>query len=469
MVFSSSIFLFAFLPTVILIYTLIRRFRMASNIFLFIVSLFFYAWGEPRFVLVMLLSIIASYLFGLLIHKYRFSARLSRLFLVLILIFDFGTLFIFKYLNFTVNNLNYFGLNLPYPGIVLPIGISFFTFHAASYVIDIYRGTVDVQKNPLNVGLYIAFFPQLLAGPIVRFHDIADQIKNRKENLEDFGYGCLRFTFGLAKKVMIANTLAALANLAFAAKPASLTVGLAWLGVLAYTFQIYFDFSGYSDMAIGLGRMFGFHFNENFNYPYTAISATDFWRKWHISLSSWFRDYVYFPMGGSRVKSKGRLVFNLLVVWFLTGFWHCASWNFIVWGLFWFALITLEKLTGFIKKIPTRLSFLSHIYAMTAVILGWVLFRANGLRYALKYLLALFGLAGNSLWDAVASSWLCEYAVVLVMAVLFCLPVFKVVPERIRGRAAWGYARIAAMTLLMVASIAYIVKGTYNPFIYFNF
>jgi alginate O-acetyltransferase complex protein AlgI len=300
---------------------------------LLIMSLGFYAWGERKFVLIMMASIAGNYLFALAISAHRKRGRAILLWLDVAM--NVGILFVFKYLGFTVRTIDTIaGAELSVPQIALPIGISFFTFQAMSYVIDVYRGTTPVQKNPFYVALYISFFPQLIAGPIVRYNTIADQILVRTENIKDFSYGCRRFIIGLCKKVLIANQLALLADTAFSANAAAgeLTVTLSWMGVIAYAFQIYFDFSGYSDMAIGLGRMFGFHFEENFNYPYISKTVTEFWRRWHISLGTWFRDYVYFPLGGSRVKSRMRLILNLFVVWLLTGIWHGAHMSFVLWG-----------------------------------------------------------------------------------------------------------------------------------------
>ena len=345
MLFSSSIFLFLFLPLVLLIYYLpLGRFRQGQNVFVLLASLGFYAWGEPWFVLVMMGSIVVNYGFGLWVDHNQRHNHSARMPVILALVVNLGILFVFKYLTFTLGILNDLGAHFVIPGIELPIGISFFTFQALSYVLDIQRGHGQVQRSPLKVGLYISFFPQLIAGPIVKYETVADQIDHRKENWEDFSSGCARFVVGLGKKVLLANQLALVADRAFQlGGMGQLTTGFAWLGSLCYTLQIYYDFSGYSDMAIGLGKMFGFHFLENFNYPYISRSVTEFWRRWHISLSTWFRDYVYFPLGGSRVNSKGKHIRNLFVVWLLTGIWHGANWTFIVWGLFYFVLLMLEK------------------------------------------------------------------------------------------------------------------------------
>lgn len=471
MLFSSSIFLFLFLPCVLLgYYVLFRKRRTLQNVFLFAASVFFYAWGEPKFVLIMLVSIAANYGFGLLVNDNRDRRRFSRTVVVIMLAFNISLLFVFKYLVFAVNNLNRFwGAGLPVPDIVLPIGISFFTFHAISYVLDVYWGRGEAQRNPLNVGLYIAFFPQLIAGPIIQYETIADQLTHRKESWADFSAGACRFIIGLGKKMLLANTLALIADKAFSLGGDNLSVSFAWMGALAYTFQIFFDFSGYSDMAIGLGKMFGFHFPENFNYPYISRSASEFWRRWHISLSTWFRNYVYIPLGGSRVRSKARLVFNLFVVWFLTGFWHGANWTFLCWGLLWFVFIAAEKLSGF-EKASRWPEWLRHGYAMLLAVCGWVLFRADTIGDAGRYFRAMFGAAGNALWDSNAFLYLHENIWYLFFAVLFSLPVAPWLAKRLKGRSpVWGALCGAGLLALFSVSVSFVIKGSYNPFIYFNF
>lgn len=377
MLFSTATFLFVFLPCVLLLYYMpFVKNRTYRNILLAITSIFFYAWGEPAFVLVMLASILVNWLLALWVDKYRGNASASKVILAFTVVFNLSFLFVFKYLAFVVNGFSsLFGGN-DVLQITLPIGISFYTFQAMSYVLDVYRQRGRAQKNPLNVALYIAFFPQLIAGPIVRYETIAEQIENRKETFDDFCAGFERFMIGFSKKIIIANNIAIVADEIFAANaPALLT---AWIGVIAYAFQIFFDFSGYSDMAIGMGRMFGFHFLENFNYPYISKSISEFWRRWHVSLGTWFRDYVYFPLGGSRVATKRRLVLNLFVVWFLTGIWHGANWTFMLWGVMYFVLITAEKLTNF----PSKIKGLGHIYTLFFVLIGWVIFRADSLAAA---------------------------------------------------------------------------------------
>ncbi|HZJ77886.1 MAG TPA: MBOAT family O-acyltransferase [Clostridia bacterium] len=470
MLFSSFVFLFLFLPCVIFSYYVIfRRSRLLQNLLLLVASLLFYAWGEPKFVFIMLLSILANWLFGLFVNKFRESKKISRLIIAFSAIFNVGIMFIFKYLMFTLENVNsIFGLSISVPSIALPIGISFFTFQAFSYVIDVYRGKGAVQKNPFYVGLYISFFPQLIAGPIVRYQTIADQITGRKETLDDFSKGVTRFIVGFTKKILIANIMAVIADAAFNSTD-EISVAFAWLGAIAYTFQIYFDFSGYSDMAIGLGRMFGFHFLENFNYPYISKSISEFWRRWHISLGSWFRDYVYFPLGGSRVKTNSRLIFNLFVVWFLTGVWHGANWTFIVWGLIYFALISFEKLSGFEKKWQKH-SFLKHLYTMFFVVFGWVLFRSESIGLAGDYLSSMLGIVGNPLVDNAFLMHFTNNIVIFVAATLFSLPIAKYMREKFADKhKTLNVLYVVGIVVLFIVAVSYMVKGSYNPFIYFNF
>lgn len=469
MLFSSFVFLFLFLPIVLVFnYIILKKSRILQNLFLFLASLFFYAWGEPWFVLVMFISIMANWFFGILISKYKNQKRKAKITLIISLIFNIGILFIFKYLTFTLQNIKYlFGSDFIVPVILLPLGISFFTFHALSYVIDIYRGKTPAQKNPLYVGLYIFFFSQLVAGPIVRYVTIADQIQHRKETLQDFSEGACRFIIGLGKKVLLANTMSIIADKAFTLPSNELSISFAWLGAIAYTFQIFFDFSGYSDMAIGLGKMFGFHFLENFNYPYISKSISEFWRRWHISLGTWFRDYVYFPLGGSRVKTKSRLVVNLLIVWALTGVWHGANWTFIIWGLMYFALITFEKLTDFEEAVKS--SIIKHLYTLFFVIIGWVIFRSADMGQAITYLKTMLFANGWCLVDKYAIQYLSDYKILLLFAVVFSTPVAKVLPNKIKNNKVLHILYPIIYISIFLVSISYIVKGSYNPFIYFNF
>ncbi len=466
MVFSSTTFLFLFLPIVlILYYNPIFKSLAFRNAVLIASSIFFYAWGEPFFVLLMLLSIMLNWFFGLGVAKHKETApSKAKIFVGLSVIANLSLLFVFKYLTFTIGNINsLFNSNFDTMNIALPIGISFFTFQAMSYVIDVYRGDGTVQKNPFNVALYISFFPQLIAGPIVRYQTIADQINFRKENFEDFSNGVYRFMLGFIKKVLIANNVAVIADEVFALE--EMSVSTAWIGALAYTLQIFFDFGGYSEMAIGLGKMFGFHFLENFDYPYISKSITEFWRRWHISLGTWFRDYLYFPLGGNRVK-KSRHIFNLFVVWLLTGVWHGANWTFIVWGLLYFVLLTFEKLTN----LPKKIGFISHIYTMLFVIIGWVFFRANSIGEALSYLQTMFGLSGAEFFDSKAFFFLDNYKFYLIAGALASFPIIPTVKKKIKINEN-VYNAISAVVLLIVfaVTLTFTIKGSYNPFIYFNF
>ncbi|WP_312649542.1 MBOAT family O-acyltransferase [Aminipila sp.] len=471
MLFSSLIFISCFLPIVLLLYYTVFRFsRKLQNIFLLAVSLGFYAWGEPKFVFILIASVIVNWVFGLIISKIRTNKIKAKITIAIMLIYNISIIFVFKYLMFTMENIqNITGLEFKIPEILLPIGISFFTFQAISYVIDVYRERGQAQKNPLNVGLYIAFFPQLVAGPIVRYETVAEQIQNRKENFDDISAGVCRFLVGFSKKVLLANNLALVADKAFKLLGTDdLSLSMAWLGAICYTLQIYYDFSGYSDMAIGLGKMFGFHFDENFNYPYISKSTTEFWRRWHISLGTWFRDYVYIPLGGSRVDNKKRLIFNTFMVWFLTGLWHGANWTFICWGLLYFVSISVEKAVG-LDKMQTH-TMLRHIYTMLLVMFGWVLFRAENISDALIYLKTMFIPGDSGFLDAEAIVCTKEYIVFLFFGILFARPFAKKLAKTklAKTKVAQILYVIALMGLFLV-SISYLVKGAYNPFIYFNF
>lgn len=457
MVFSSTVFLFLFLPLALCIYynpwLSGRRFR---NVFLLLASLIFYAWGEPVFVSLMIVSIAVAFLVGRHLRgagrKYWLGAGVA---------FHVGLLFIFKYLTFVLGQLGLLVGSLEGFAIALPIGISFFTFQLLSYLFDVYHGKAEAQTNILNLGLYVALFPQLIAGPIVRYDAIAAEITQRQENLTDFSEGMLRFIYGLAKKVLIANYMGQLADTIFAMN-GSLSVGTAWLGAVAYTLQIYFDFSGYSDMAIGLGRMFGFHFAENFNYPYIAKSATEFWRRWHISLGSWFRDYVYIPLGGNRC-SKLRWVLNLFAVWALTGIWHGANYTFLAWGLFYFVLLLVEKFT----RLPEKLGVFAHVYAMAAVITGWVMFRSENLGAGLHYIGMMFGFDSLGVADDYFLLYLGQTYSVLLAGIILSLPLFPWLKKH-GGRLANNVEPVAALGLF-VLTLVVAISASYNPFIYFNF
>lgn len=468
MVFSSSVFLFLFLPLVILGYHLLKgNWRIY---FLMLVSLLFYAWGEPINILVMLFSICFNYIFGLFLHMSEENKRyVRRIILFFAVAGNLGVLFYYKYLNFTIDNLNYFfHTDFVYQDIIMPIGISFFTFQGMSYVIDLYFRNVKVQKNPFYVAFYISFFPQLIAGPIVRYIDIEDQIYKRTESLEKFADGAKRFIIGLSKKIIIANTVGYTADQIFANAAVENTAATAWLGIICYTFQIFFDFSGYSDMAIGLGKMFGFDFLENFNYPYISQTVTEFWRRWHISLSTWFRDYLYIPLGGNRT---GNVYVNLFIVFVVTGFWHGASFNFIVWGLWHGLFLIIERALKLTKVTKKSLIPLRYALTMLIVVVGWVFFRAEGLEEALKYLGIMFKViepenVGFTVWYYLSA----KVVIMLAAAVIASLPIFKSkFFETVKQHTAWKNASAVMALILFFISIVYVVSSSYNPFIYFRF
>lgn len=456
MVFSSEIFIFIFLPVVLLLYYLIKP---ARNIILLIASLFFYAWGEPVYVLLMLISIACNFLFGVLLENSDDNIK-RRLLLVLCVIVNLGLLGYFKYAGFIVDNLNRISINLSKPNVSLPIGISFYTFQAMSYVIDVYRRQVPAQKNVLKLGLYISMFPQLIAGPIVRYVTIAEEIDSRKVSLQDFYEGAKRFMFGFAKKILIADTVCKIADKAFAMDNPSMN--MAWMGAIAYTIQIYFDFSGYSDMAIGLGRMFGFHFLENFDYPYISKNIREFWRRWHMSLGQWFRDYVYIPLGGSRCKET-RVCVNYIIVFFLTGLWHGASWNFVVWGLWYALFILLERILGKknVFKIP---DVISHIYSLLVIITGWVFFRAETCSYAINYIKSMFSFKfDHSVWINVTF----EQVVILLIGLIISMPIYKLIDGKCKEKT--PVITDALALFVFTLGVLYMVGNGFSPFLYFRF
>ncbi len=473
LVFSSLTFLFFFLPIALAGNFLLPR--EARNLWLLLASLFFYAWGAHKFVLVMILSILANFAFARLIEA-KSGEGTRKALLAGAIAFNLGILFYNKYMNFFTENLSrLLGDSVTVTRIVLPIGISFFTFQALSYVVDVYRRDTPAQRSPWNVGLYIAMFPQLIAGPIVRYRTIAEQIEGRSVSLEAFTRGIWRFCSGLAMKVLLANQMGVVADGAFglAKSPEQLSVSFAWLGALAYSLQILFDFAGYSAMAIGLGLMFGFQFPENFNHPYVSRTVTEFWRRWHMSLGQWFRDYVYFPLGGSRVGSRLALVRNLLIVWTLTGVWHGAAWTFVLWGLGYAVLLTFVKLTGLSHKALSPLAATAYrAFTLLCVLLGWVAFRSESLGEAKAYLLAMLGLSGNPALDSAFVRHANDYKVLLAIALLFCTPApakLRVWAERRFGvDAAEGLFALLGLGLL-VLSVSFLVLGGHNPFIYFNF
>ena len=464
MSFSSLPFLFGFLPlTLALYFAAPPRWR---NLVLLLTSLVFYGWGEPVYLGIMVLSILIDYTHGLLVERYRSRDKLARWFVAESVILNLGLLGFFKYWDFFAENLSRLpGITLPALGLPLPIGISFFTFQTMSYTIDVYRRDAPAQRDIVAFGAYVTMFPQLVAGPIVRYREVAAELKERVNTTADFAAGAGRFTVGLAKKVLLANSIGALWDAELAAQSAGmLTAFGGWLGIAAYGFQIYFDFSGYSDMAIGMGRMLGFHFPENFARPYTAASVTEFWRRWHISLTTWFREYLYIPLGGSR-RGTARTVRNIFIVWLCTGFWHGASWNFILWGLHFFLWLMLEKylLKDFLQRLPR---WLRHAYTLLVVFAGWGIFAMEDLSVCGGYFRVCFG--GGALWSAVDGYYLRTYAVLLVLLTVGSANTVKAVWERLPERAREALASVLMLAGLVLCS-AYLVDGSYNPFLYFRF
>lgn len=470
MLFPSEVFIFLFLPIVVLVYyLLLRNKKLAKNVFLLIVSLLFYAYGEPVYVFLMMLVIIIHYFSGILLKKHSREDSKKKLIVFLTICIDILILGYFKYANFIVDNINtIFHANIPDLNVALPIGISFFTFQAISYVVDVYRDKEITQTNLLNIGLYISFFPQLIAGPIIRYKTIAKEINERKETWKDFSLGINRFIIGLGKKVLLANQFGVVADAVFngvAPDGNTNTVLFLWLGAISYTLQIFFDFAGYSDMAIGLGRMFGFHFDENFNYPYISKSIGEFWRRWHISLQTWFRDYVYIPLGGSRVKSRSRLIFNIFVVWFLTGLWHGANWTFIVWGMMYFVLLVLERFC----HIDQKLGKYNHLYVLFFVMIGWVFFRSESLSQALSYLAGMIGIGAQGFVDGGTIEYLQRYLIYYIIGILCCFPYLKRADKVLNKSLVYNLIYIGGMIAIFLVSIMFIFSNAYNPFIYFNF
>ena len=464
MVFSSLVFLFAYLPITLLIYYIVPR--KGRNLFLFFINLVFYGWGEPMLVFLMLFNVLFNYIGGWLVDKYRQDAKKKKLFLVLTCILDIGILAVFKYTGMITDTLNMLPfLNIPNLHISLPIGISFYTFQTMSYVIDVYRDDAPVSKSFINFGTYLALFPQLIAGPIVRYRDVAYQLTHRRESLEQFTKGVKLFLVGMGKKVLIANQMGILADSLLAENARSGVLGT-WVGIIAYTFQIYFDFSGYSDMACGLGNMLGFEFLKNFDYPYISKSITEFWRRWHISLSTWFKEYVYIPLGGNR-KGVKRQIINLLIVWGLTGLWHGASYNFILWGLYYGLLLILEKfvLKRFLDKLPPALQ---HVYTMFIVIIGWGLFYFTDISQLGAFVTNLFNF-GNGLCSNTALNMILSYLPLLVAAAVASTPVGAKLYNQIKDRSwAWAPETVYCAAVLLI-STASMVNQSYNPFLYFRF
>ena len=464
MVFSTPLFLFYYLTLVLLVYYVTPvRFR---NFVLLIASLFFYYWGEQSYTVIMLLSIGIDYTHGLLVQrcKERGNDRGARLTVASSVIFNLAILFFFKYWDFAARSLEAAGMGfMPVLNISLPIGISFYTFQTMSYTIDVYRGDARVQKNIIHFGTFVTLFPQLIAGPIIKYKDLDEQLDGRRHCIDRFASGARRFVVGMAKKLLLANNLGQLWDVFKAAPTEELTFLGAWLGIVAFAFQIYFDFSGYSDMAIGLGRMFGFEFMENFNYPYIAKSITEFWRRWHISLSTWFREYLYIPLGGNRC-SKGRWLLNLLIVWAATGIWHGASWNYLFWGLYFFGLLMLEKilLGKWLEKLP---AVCRHLYVIVLVLISWAIFALEDMGQLGCYLQAMAGLNGAPLTDGQTFYYLRSFLPVLILAAIGSTPLAAKLWKRFEH----PVIRILVLVLGLILCTAYVVASTYNPFLYFRF
>ncbi len=462
MVFSSLLFLFRFLPITFLIYYLAPT--KLKNTVLFLASLFFYTWGEPKFFPIMLVSIAVNYVAGLLMERFDKKEGVRRACFWIAFAITLGFLLFFKYTNFFLSNINaLLGTSLPLLSsseFHLPLGISFYTFQILAYTIDVYRRKIKVEHNLIDFGTFVVLFPQLIAGPIVLYSDISRELKHRKITLEQINDGAGLFIMGLASKILLADTIGALWTEVQTLGFANVSTPLAWMGLLAYSFQIYFDFSGYSLMAIGLGRMLGFFFPQNFNYPYISKSITEFWRRWHITLSSWFREYVYIPLGGNRV-GRARHFFNIFAVWFLTGFWHGANWNFIFWGLYFFVLLMIEKI--FLLKRLEKSRILSHVYLIFFVMIGWALFALSDLSALGELLQRLFSLNGGNDW----MYYLRDYAGMLILCVLASTPFFKVLADSRLGKN--RVVRTVFLSVVLLVSVAFMVDSTYSPFLYFNF
>ncbi|MDB1947990.1 MBOAT family protein [Clostridium tertium] len=467
MVFSSSVFIFMFLPLSLVSYYISGK--KIKNYILLLASLFFYAWGGMNYLKVLIISILINYIFGLLVDKTIDKKHLRMFFLILGIILNLALLFYYKYYDFFLENINtIFNMNLELKKIVLPIGISFFTFQGMSYIIDIYRNDGKVNKNIFSVALYISLFPQLVAGPIIKYKAVDEQIRNRKESIDYFSYGINRFVIGLGKKIIISDMLGAISdNIFLLANSSEIDMITAWIGAICYTLQIYFDFSGYSDMAIGLGHLFGFKFPENFNYPYISRSITEFWRRWHISLSTWFKEYLYIPLGGNR---RGNVYFNLVVVFLVTGLWHGASWNFVIWGLWHGLFMIIERLIrdkAWYKKIPLIIKIFITLFI---VIIGWVLFKATTLKEGLRYLSIMFGLVNFSNITFEFTYFISrKFILLIIIGIIASTPIPKNIFNRYKGIKAFELIKTILIILLFIVSIIFMVNSTYSPFIYFQF
>jgi len=466
MLFSSITFLYYFLPVVILIYFIVPK--ALKNVVLLVSSLFFYAWGEPKYVFLMVTSVGVNYALGLMIERFRGSA-ISKACIALSAVFSLGALAYFKYADFFIENINAVtGVSIPLLNIALPIGISFYTFQILSYTIDVYRGNVKTQKNPITLGAYIALFPQLIAGPIVRYSDVEAQLKSRSHSISKIYAGLSRFITGLCKKIIIANTLGELCSVL--SNTSDKSVMLSWLFVVSYMLQIYFDFSGYSDMAIGLGKIFGFDFMENFRYPFISSSISEFWRRWHISLGSWFRDYVYIPMGGNRVK-KSRMLINIFTVWLLTGLWHGAEWNFVVWGLYFAILLLAEKLIY--GKYIAKSRILSHIYVLFFVLISFAVFSASNMTEASELVCSMFGIGSIPFVSETFLYNVRNYGFVLLLAMVFSTPIGVWLRGKLKSKKLFGTIydtlEIPVLAGLLIIATAFLADGSFNPFLYFRF
>ncbi|SHH96806.1 MBOAT family O-acyltransferase [Clostridium grantii] len=468
MVFSSLIFLFMFLPITLILYYISPRYL--KNLILLISSLIFYAWGEPVYIILMLFSIITMFFFAKIIDKNRENRVLFNILFALAVMICLGSLVFFKYYGFIVINLNMiFSLNLSTFELPLPIGISFYTFQILSYIVDVYRGKVEVQNKIISFAMYVTMFPQLIAGPIVRYSDVLNEIDTRKESMLLFGQGVERFINGLIKKVLLANYIGLLWNTVKTTSIAEISIFESWLGIIAFFFQIYFDFSGYSDMAIGLGKMFGFNFKENFNYPYISKSVTEFWRRWHMSLGTWFKEYVYIPLGGNKYGLKKQCR-NLIIVWTLTGIWHGANWNFLIWGLYFGIFIVVEKL-WLLERLQKLPSFITHTYVLIIVIVGWVFFEFENLRNAFEYLKIMSGLSGNKLISDNAIYLFYTNIIVFIFVILASTPIFKKIKEIILAKENlyFNLGIIIFYSISLLLCTASLVNESYNPFLYFKF
>lgn len=476
MLFSSLVFLLYFFPVTVLVYYLLSFSRTLQNVWLLLMSLVFYAWGEPVYVFLMIASILLNSLAAFWVQRTQKQGK-KKVILWTAVVLNLSSLFIFKYLGFAAGIITSWGFPVTVPELTLPIGISFYTFQALSYVVDVYRGDTDAE-NPFNVGLYIAFFPQLIAGPIIQYRTISEQIRHRKSSVRGVSLGVCRFVTGLGRKVLLANVFAVIADHVFAMSAMGsdkypVPATLAWLGSIAYSLQIFYDFSAYSDMAIGLGAIFGFRFPENFNYPYIADSINDFWRRWHISLTSWFREYVYIPLGGNRVQNQDYMVRNIFIVWLLTGIWHGANITFIFWGMFYFLVQLAERFFDFPSE--TTRPWIRHVYSLLIINFAWVIFRADSLYQAGKYFANMFAMNNNGFYSDLCMVLLRENWFQLVLGIFFCMPVGQIAeryaydhPEKIRSKVL-NVLYAPALLIVFVLSVASLSTGAYNPFIYFNF